>query len=334
MNHTISPLQRVLPAGLRDVMYPDAANERFVIGVLLDRFALFGYQQVSPPLMEYEATLFAGKGEVYQAQSFRVMDALSETMMALRADITTQIERIAARLLKQQDSIRLSYVGNILRTTAPHGAHSGRQLRQAGIEMIGAEADPLEIITAGMEALELLAVHDVVITLSIAGFIHELCPDISDELLKAVYNKDSDSLDNTNPNHAEIIALLRGNDAVYSASTQARLAPLYALKAEVSARFSRATIIIDALDTEDFPYHQGVCFTLLDKCSRQEIGRGGMYDYEGSKQGCGMTLYLEKLAQSAIAYPAPQKQHTITDALPYAEGRALRDASIITIREN
>jgi ATP phosphoribosyltransferase regulatory subunit len=334
MHQHVSPLPTVLPAGLRDVLHPDAARERFVIGVLLDRFVLFGYQQVSPPLMEYESSLFAGKGQVYQAQSFRVMDAESQTMMALRADITTQIERIAARMLKQQDAVRLSYVGNILRTTAPHGAFSGRQLRQAGIEMIGARVDALETITAGLEALELLGIKEVVVTLCVAGLIQELCPDYSEATLKAIYNKDSDSLDVNSKGYAEIVALLHADTAHYSAFTQARIALLHHLSTELTARFDKAAIVIDPLDTEDFPYHHGVCFTILDKHSRQDIGRGGMYDYDDNRQGCGMTLYLEKLAQSDIAYPLPLVEQIISDALPYAQARALRDASIITIKEN
>ncbi len=333
MTKTEPSLPTLLPEGLRDVMHPDAAHERFVMNQLLDRFALFGYEQVSPPLMEYEASLLTGKGNVYNAQSFRVMDTASQTMMALRADITTQIERIAGRLLKNTPIARLSYAGNILRSTAPHGAFSGRQLRQTGIEMIGAHADPLEVLTATLEALETLGIKKLVITLCIAGLLEQLCPTATPELRKAIYNKDSDSLHDDVTARQDIVALLHNEKARYSETVQQALHPVNALKEEIEARFEHVSVITDALDTEDFPYHNGICFTLLDAETKQEIGRGGSYDYAESKHGCGLTLYMEKLMQSDIAFPARSEEHIISDATPYEEAKGLRDASFKTIKE-
>jgi ATP phosphoribosyltransferase regulatory subunit len=69
----------LLPSGLHDIYPPNAARERFVMGALLDRFALFGYEQVTPPLLEFEESLFAGKGKAHAHNTFRVMDRESQT---------------------------------------------------------------------------------------------------------------------------------------------------------------------------------------------------------------------------------------------------------------
>lgn len=333
MNHYSLLLPTLLPEGLRDVMHPDAAHERYVINTILDRFSLFGYEQVSPPLMEYETSLLSGKGEVYHTQSFRVMDAQSQTMMALRADITTQIERIAGRLLQHNNIARLSYTGNILRSTAPHGLASGRQLRQTGIEMIGDKADPLEILTASLEALDTLKVTQLVITLSVAGLLEQLCSHVTPQMRKAIYNKDSDALDNSISSYHDIVALLKHDDEQYSQAVKEALQPLHNIKHQIETHFENAIVIVDPLDTENFPYHHGICFTLLDSNTKQEIGRGGSYDYAEDRKGCGLTLYMEKLMQSDICYPNKEKTHIISDATPYAQARQLREQSIKTIKE-
>ena len=53
----------LLPSGLQDILPPYAAYERAIMGALLERFALFGYEQVAPPLLEFDTTLLAGKGK-------------------------------------------------------------------------------------------------------------------------------------------------------------------------------------------------------------------------------------------------------------------------------
>ena len=50
----------LLPSGLYDLLPPDASKESRAVAQLLGTFASFGYEQVSPPLMEFEASLLDG----------------------------------------------------------------------------------------------------------------------------------------------------------------------------------------------------------------------------------------------------------------------------------
>ena len=52
----------LLPAGLADLLPPDAAREARAIDVAIERFAAFGYERVKPPLVEFEASLLGGPG--------------------------------------------------------------------------------------------------------------------------------------------------------------------------------------------------------------------------------------------------------------------------------
>ena len=89
----------LLPAGLRDLLPPDAETEAAAVEALLAVFASHGYERVKPPLLEFEDTLFAGSGAAVAEQTFRLMDPDSQRMMGLRADTTPQVARIAGTRL-------------------------------------------------------------------------------------------------------------------------------------------------------------------------------------------------------------------------------------------
>src|SRR5438270_2282246 len=130
----------LLPAGLRDLLPPDAETEASAVEALMEVFASHGYQRVQPPLLEFEDSLLAGSGAAVAEQTFRLMDPVSQRMMGLRADTTPQVARIAAsRLGLQKRPLRLCYAGQVLRVRGTQLAPS-RQLPQAGVELIGSDA--------------------------------------------------------------------------------------------------------------------------------------------------------------------------------------------------
>lgn len=158
----------LLPAGLRDVLPPEAAHEARVVEALLSQFAAHGYERVRPPLVEFEESLLAGSGVAMGSQTFRLMDPVSQRMMGVRADITLQIARIAAtRLAGAPRPLRLSYAGEVLRVRGSQLVPE-RQLGQVGVELIGAasaEADA-EVISMAAEALGAFGVNDLSVDLT------------------------------------------------------------------------------------------------------------------------------------------------------------------------
>src|SRR5262245_18668843 len=134
----------LLPIGCYDLLPPYARQESELSAALLSTFESFGYEQVAPPLLEYSDSLLAGRGAALSAQVFRVMDPGAHKVMGIRPDITMQIARIASGLLATAPRpLRLCYNGLILRMQGDQ-FKGDRQLRQAGIELIGAaspEAD-------------------------------------------------------------------------------------------------------------------------------------------------------------------------------------------------
>ncbi|MDA8251322.1 MAG: ATP phosphoribosyltransferase regulatory subunit, partial [Rhodospirillales bacterium] len=68
------PSPALLPAGLRDLLPPEAETEAASVATLLASFAAHGYQRVKPPLLEFEEGLLAGTGAATAEQTFRLMD--------------------------------------------------------------------------------------------------------------------------------------------------------------------------------------------------------------------------------------------------------------------
>src|ERR1700753_2833991 len=155
MTDDLPPNPALLPAGLRDLLPPDAETEASAVEALMTVFAAQGYERVKPPLLEFEDSLLVGSGVAVADQTFRLMDPDSQRMMGLRADTTPQVARIAAtRLAGAPRPLRLSYAGQCLRVRGSQLAPD-RQITQAGIELIGCDnsAADAEIVLAGAEAL-------------------------------------------------------------------------------------------------------------------------------------------------------------------------------------
>src|SRR5205807_3653931 len=124
------PHPALLPAGLYDLLPPEAEIEAEVTARLMGVLAAHGYERVKPPLVEFEETLLSGAGAAMAADTFRTMDPISHRMIALRADMTPQIARIAAtRLPHRPRPLRLSYAGQVFaseRRRCGPNASSGR----------------------------------------------------------------------------------------------------------------------------------------------------------------------------------------------------------------
>ena len=150
-----APHPALLPAGLYDLLPPEAEIEAAVTGRLIGVLASHGYERVKPPLVEFEETLLSGAGSAMASDTFRTMDPISHRMVALRADMTPQIARIAAtRLPHRPRPLRLSYAGQVLRVRASQ-MRPERQIGQVGAELIGAAgpAADVEAIAVAGEAL-------------------------------------------------------------------------------------------------------------------------------------------------------------------------------------
>ena len=313
----------LLPAGLRDLLPPDAETEAASVEALMDVFSSHGYARVKPPLLEFEDSLLAGAGAAVAEQTFRLMDPDSQRMMGLRADTTPQVARIAAtRLATAPRPLRLCYAGQCLLVRGSQLAPD-RQITQAGIELIGPDspAADAEIVLVGAEALAAVGLTQFSFDLTVPTLSPALLDDAGITgpdrvaLTRALDRKDAASVQR----HAgalaatlsELLLAAGPADRALAALAAARLPPvaraladdLAATVAAIRARAPMLRLTIDPVEFRGLRYHTGVSITIFAPGRHEELGRGGRYLSGDAEPATGLTLYPD-----AILRVAPPRQ--------------------------
>lgn len=320
MNDSSLTHPALLPAGLRDVLPPEAELEARSVETIMDCFAAHGYQRVKPPLLEFEDSLFAGSGAATAEQTFRLMDPDSQRMMGLRADTTPQIARLATtRLASAPRPLRLAYAGQCLRVRGSQ-LQPERQIAQAGIELIGhdtAEADA-EIILTAVEALAGIGLTSISIDLTVPRLVLHLLEDLPaasrPALARALDRKDAAEVAELGGPIAGL--LLQLLDATGTA--ERAIPALLAINLPESARLQAVRmaetvtaigrqrpdlpLTADPVEFRGYQYHTGICMTLFAPGRQAELGRGGRYLCGDTEPATGITLYPDTIVRVA---PAP-----------------------------
>ena len=313
------PPSTLLPAGVHDYL-PETARQRYtVVHSLITTFQQYGYDLVLPPLVEFEQSLLPAMGNNLSSNTFRVMDSLSHEMMALRADITPQIARIATtRLHKQPRPLRLCYAGEVLRLSGSDLNYE-RQSLQSGIELVGhagITADA-EVITLATQALQAVGVEDITVDLTIPPLLTVLADSFGLDtatrtaLFLGLERKETGVLEALSPAAKACFQhVLRfvGNSKSLPIATLLEVFPkeaapllqkLQALIAVLENVPSINTITVDMTEQRGFLYHSGVCFSLFANGFRGEIGRGGRYLVgEAFEPAVGFSVYIDPLLRS------------------------------------
>ncbi len=145
----------LLPENIADVLPSEARRIEELRRRLLDLYRSYGYELVMPPLIEYLDSLLIGRGGDLDLKTFKLIDQISGRTLGVRADITPQVARIDAHLLKRQGVTRLCYCGSVLQTR-PQGLVASREPIQIGAELYGHAG-----IEADLEAIDCCCVRSI-----------------------------------------------------------------------------------------------------------------------------------------------------------------------------
>ncbi len=334
----------LLPAGLRDILPPAAELEAKVVGRLAKHFAAHGYERVKPPMIEFEDSLLAGGGAAMAPHSFRLMDPVSQRMLAVRADMTLQVARIAeTRLARAPRPLRLSYAGQVLRVRGTQ-LRPDRQFGQTGIELIGvdnAEADA-EAIVLPAGALMAQGMKGVSVDLSLPALVPLACRlppsgSVPEALSEALNRKDVAAVRSAAAaagvsSAADLLVTLiaaagPAEDAlakIAKLALPAGIAPeitrLREVVTLVRAALPELALTVDPVEHRGLAYHTGVSFTIFSKHPALELGRGGRYIAGGNgaagEPATGATLFTDTILE-AMPIPAGTKRIY----LPYGSAR-------------
>jgi ATP phosphoribosyltransferase regulatory subunit len=306
--------------GTQDLLFEAARRLRRCEAILCERFEQAGFAEVIPPAIE--------GADVFGPEAFRALDR-SGKLIALRADFTAQVARIAATRLAGVSPLRLYYRGSIVRRVAPDSGPVYERL-QAGCELVGQggpEADA-ELLALAAAALHALGIKGR-ISLGSTGYFSALAaaagvsPRLADALHAAVDRKDLPTLRGlcereVAPGKAREAILMLAQPP--RPQTEARellaraeaLAPsedaLQALRgisaALAAARSLGAELEVDLGEVRGLGYYTGIVFNLYATGSPRPVGGGGRYDtllgrFGDPRPAVGFSLDLDALVPLA-----------------------------------
>ena len=314
----------LLPDYLADILPAQARRVEDLRRQLLDLFRTFGFETVSPPMLEYIESLLTGSGKDLSLKTFKLVDQLSGRTLGLRADMTPQITRIDAHLLNRPGVTRLCYCGPVLHAR-PAGLVSSREQLQIGAEIYGyagIEAD-MEIIRLAMQSLKLAGVTDGRLVLSHDGLVQAIIDSDAqalaraDEVVALLRDKDLPGLADLRHGPQaiaepvvqalELLPRLYGGsevlDRAHSLTAFAGVASALESLRTLVAKLADETVSLDLSDVGAYGYHSGVTFSMYAPGWHDALVRGGRYDnvsqaFGRARAATGFSMDLIRLARS------------------------------------
>ncbi len=300
-----------MPAGIEELLPPEAQALETLRRKLLDLYWSWGYDLVIPPLIEYLESLLTGTGQDLDLQTFKLTDQLNGRMMGVRADITPQAARIDAHGLGGEGVRRLCYIGTVLHTR-PDDFGGSRCPLQVGAELFGHSglASDFEVLQLMLETLAVAGMTDLHLELGHVGIYHALAMQAAlsatdeAELFDILQRKAGHEL-------AQFLAAqglaprlscmfsalidLNGGPQILSLARQAlagggeevlaALAQLESLVALIARKYPALPIHLDLAELRGYAYHTGVIFAAFQAGQGRDLARGGRYDHVGEVFG-------------------------------------------------
>lgn len=307
----------LLPDGVDELLPPKALIQEQLRRTLLDTFANWGYELVSPPLIEYLESLLTGTGNDLDLQTFKITDQLTGRLMGVRADITPQVARIDSHLLKTNGVNRFCYADTVLHTRPVHML-TRRCLRQIGCELFGetSRAADVEIISLMIASLQTSGIKRIHVDLAHVGIYKGLVSsvnldkEVENSLFDALRRKSIPELDDlAQSQHGkqevisvirqlaslgggiEVLAQVRQNVTALGADVARpvleSLDDLETIYEQIKRRYPDVELGFDFCELRGYNYHTGIVFAAYTPGYGYPLAQGGRYDNIGLDFGRG-----------------------------------------------
>ena len=300
----------LLPEGVDEILPPRAILLEQMCRKLIDLFSSWGYEFVIPPMMEYLESLLTATGEDLDLQTYKITDQLSGRLMGIRADITPQVARIDAHLLKRNVPTRLCYLGSVLHSRTNSSGDSRSPL-QLGAELFGHEgvSSDIEIVKLMLATLDAVRISNICLDVGHIGIFRSLISKSQlnsmqeSEVFEIVKRKAKDELkifykklkinDDSSKAMLDLIDL-HGDAGILDDAIHAfdKLSPdirkyineVKTLTDSIIDKFD-VSINIDLSELRGYNYHTGMIYTAFVPNEGKGIAFGGRYDDIGSAFG-------------------------------------------------
>jgi ATP phosphoribosyltransferase regulatory subunit len=300
-----------LPEGMDEWLPPNSWRQEELRRALLDLYRKRGYELILTPLLEHLDSLLTGAGSDLEQQTFKLTDPASGRLLGLRADMTPQAARIAARRYADRSTVRLCYLGTVLRTR-PDSLGGARAPRQVGCELFGEPgiAGDLEVLEVMLETLRRARVPHVHLDLGHVGIYRSIAAklelDADDEaalfgILQrksqpdlAVFGKAQrlagkplDALAQLMELNGDARVLKQARTALarLGAGVEECLDTLDKTVRALKRTFTKVPVHVDLAELRGYRYQTGMVFAAFAPGHGRELARGGRYDGVGREFG-------------------------------------------------
>jgi ATP phosphoribosyltransferase regulatory subunit len=317
-----------LPAGVDELLPPDAWALELLRRQVLDVFRLWGFEYIDPPVVEYLDALLVGAGDDMNLQTLKTVDQKTGRMLGVRADMTAQAVRVDAHSLPVEGVQRLCYAGNVVFAN-PVSPLDARNPLKAGAELFGAaspKADA-EVIALMLEVLRVAGIGDPILVLGHMGIYQNLVADLElppareAALFTAVQSKAEGDIarllegSKQKPlmmrlpmlmGEREVLSEARTCLADAGAAVGQAIDQLESLADLVLSQAPDVELRFDLAELTGYGYHNGPVFSAYQAELGHALARGGRYDGIGAAFGrarpaTGFDVILNELLESGAA---------------------------------
>jgi ATP phosphoribosyltransferase regulatory subunit len=305
-----------IPSGTRDVLPDEMRELRAVTERVRAVFDQAGYGEVYTPALEYDSA--APRWGPSPRPAYRMFDEQGQVLV-LRSDMTVPIARlVATRYQGVQPPLRFCYFAHAYRGVRPQRGQS-RELLQAGIELIGAEAPAgtAEVLTVLCAALDAAGLRTYKVGLGDASLYPALLdavgvdPELHERIVSELAAGDFVGVErevralNLSDDDADLLLRVpqtRGGPGVLdglSGPLEAAVTGMRAVHGLLAPQVAER-VIFDLGLVRSLGYYTGAVFQVYDPAAGVPLGSGGRYDellqsFGWSLPAVGFALNVERL---------------------------------------
>ena len=295
-----SKIRWSLPDGVDELLPPKALEVEMLRRKLIDSYLSSGYEFITPPLLELSETIGGEAHDEIKSHAFSFKDNLTGKNLSIRPDISEQASRIDAYRIQSNDTVRLCYAGEVVKSKSSKVLRS-RTTIQVGAEIFGDSSKnaELESISLMLDSLEVAEVENITLSLGHAGLtasilqpFKKLGVEVFSNIEMALSKKSKSDLNNIisndHKNKSSLLALcdMYGTPEIlgkakdefsYIEESASYLEHLNSIVEDIDNK-TEVNIHIDLGEIQGFKYHNGIVFSAYSDLASYVLAKGGRYD--------------------------------------------------------
>ena len=295
-----SKIRWSLPDGVDELLPPKALEVEMLRRKLIDSYLSSGYEFITPPLLELSETIGGEAHDEIKSHAFSFKDNLTGKNLSIRPDISEQASRIDAYRIQSNDTVRLCYAGEVVKSKSSKVLRS-RTTIQVGAEIFGDSSKnaELESISLMLDSLEVAEVENITLSLGHAGLtasilqpFKKLGIEVFSNIEMALSKKSKSDLNNiisnNHKNKGSLLALcdMYGTPEIlskakdefsYIEESASYLEHLNSIVEDIDNK-TEVNIHIDLGEIQGFKYHNGIVFSAYSDLASYVLAKGGRYD--------------------------------------------------------